>query len=250
LTKEEIISNGWLEAYITGDLSDEERTQVEHHLTDAVVFKAYLAIQKKLEAVALQGGIKPDSSAKIKTMSSLRSSTKGSFNYMMAASVSIALLASFTAFYFWQKYESVDAQLANLQSQNTELTDNVRQVTNQVDNMRQDLSVLIDPAFKRVILNTTDQSIVRQAVIYFDPSEQQVYLNTSTLPKLTEDQQYQLWALIDGQPVDSGVSELRKDEFQLMNSFEQVDAFAVTIEPKGGSTSPTLESMQVYGEVG
>ena len=101
----------------------------------------------------------------------------------------------------------------------------------------------------RIILVSTDESSARQAVIYFNPSELQVYLNSSTLPELSEDLQYQLWALIDGTPVDAGVFNLRKDEFQLMNPFDRVDAFAVTIEPKGGSTSPTLETMQVYGEV-
>jgi len=250
LNKEEIISQGWLEGYITGDLSDEERKQVEHHLTDAVVYKEYLAVQNKLESVVIQGEIKPDAQVKPQVLSSLHSAKKGSFNYMMAASISVALLASVAAFYFWQKSEAVDGQLADLQSQNTELTDNVQRVTNKMDNIRQDLSVLLNSAFARVVLNSTDESIVRKAVIYFNPSEQQVYLNSSTLSELTEGQQYQLWALIDGQPVDAGVFDVRKDEFQLMNSFEHVDAFAVTIEPKGGSTEPTLETMQVYGEVG
>ena len=102
MNKEEIIAQGWLEAYITGDLSDEERTQIEYHLTDAVVYKEYLAVQKKLESVITQSGLKPDAQVKPQVLRSVHSSKKGSFNYMMAASISVALLASVAAFYFWQ----------------------------------------------------------------------------------------------------------------------------------------------------
>ncbi|MEQ9232093.1 MAG: anti-sigma factor, partial [Cyclobacteriaceae bacterium] len=138
---------------------------------------------------------------------------------------------------------------AGLLNQNEELADNVQQVNQKMDRMKSDLTVLINPAFSRVIMNSTQDGIVQQAVIYFNPSDRQVYLNTSTLPELSEDQQYQLWALIDGQPVDAGTFDVLKDQFQQMKQFERVDAFAVTIEPKGGSEGPTLEKMQVYGEV-
>ena len=140
-------------------------------------------------------------------------------------------------------------QLLVLETQNREMADNIRQVNTRMEGMRQDLSVLINPAYTRVVMNSTQPGLVHQAVIYFNPSEQKVFLNSSTLPPLSENQQYQLWALIDGQPVDAGTFDVVQDEFQQMRSFERADAFAVTVEPKGGSTSPTLEKMQVYGEV-
>lgn len=250
MSNQEIIEQGWLEAYITDDLSSEEASMVEASLMDLDVREEYLNIQKQLERMALESGISPDQRLKIELLNTLvKKSTKRPFTYLIAASISLALLSTIAAFFFYSRYQAVDGELAELQSQNSELNNDIQTVSQEMDRMKNDLTVLINPAFTRVVMNSTQDGLVQQAVIYYNPSEQQVYLNTSTLPELTEDQQYQLWALIDGQPVDAGTFNILKDQFQLMKEFERVDAFAVTIEPKGGSENPTLEAMQVYGEV-
>jgi len=52
-------------------------------------------------------------------------------------------------------------------------------------------------------------------------------------------------------PVDAGVFDWNSEGLQKMKSIsgQAVAAFAVTIEPKGGSESPSLETMQVIGNV-
>ena len=63
------------------------------------------------------------------------------------------------------------------------------------------------------------------------------------------DKQYQLWALKDGQPIDMGVFDpvTPEDGLLEMGRVPGADAFAVTLEPRGGSANPTLEEMYVYG---
>jgi anti-sigma-K factor RskA len=71
------------------------------------------------------------------------------------------------------------------------------------------------------------------------------------MPELPSDAQYQLWALIDGKPADLGVFNTPKDKvFLKMKNTQKADAFAITIEKKGGSVSPTLVKMQSYGKKG
>ena len=250
MNSEEIISGGLLEAYITGQLSDADKAAVESSLKIPEVRIAYVEIQSKLEFMAFKAALEPGANVRTNLLSKLilKGSNKARTTYLMAASISLAILSSAAAFYFYTKYTISNEQLAQLSQQNEALTNNIQQVNQQMTSMRTDLSILINPAFTRIVMNSTQEGIVQQAVIYHNPSERKVYLNSSTLPELPEDLQYQLWALIDGQPVDAGVFISSKDTFQQMNSFEQVDAFAVTIEPKGGSKSPTLEKMQVYGE--
>lgn len=252
MNSEEIISGGLLEAYITDQLSDAERADVESSLNNPEVRKGYHEIQQKLEYMAQYAAINPASGVKTNLLSKiiLRGNNKVRTTYLLAASISMALLSTAAAFYFYTKYSASNEQLAALTQQNEVLTNNIQQVNQQMTGMRTDLSILINPAYSRIVMNSTQTGIVQQAVIYHNSSERKVYLNTSTLPELPEHLQYQLWALIDGQPVDAGVFNSSKDTFQQMNSFEQVDAFAVTIEPKGGSESATLEKMQVYGEGG
>jgi anti-sigma-K factor RskA len=70
------------------------------------------------------------------------------------------------------------------------------------------------------------------------------------LPQNDKDHQYQLWALVGGKPVDLGVFDAPADSTQMkeMKSIARADAFAVTLEPKGGSINPTMDQMVVLGK--
>jgi anti-sigma-K factor RskA len=71
------------------------------------------------------------------------------------------------------------------------------------------------------------------------------------MPKNDEAHQYQLWALVDGKPVDLGVFDSTDKTIGLkdMKSIGNAQTFAVTLEPRGGSVSPTLEKLMVIGNI-
>jgi anti-sigma-K factor RskA len=85
-------------------------------------------------------------------------------------------------------------------------------------------------------------------MVYWDKSTGQVYVYASKLPTPEAGKQYQLWALKDGKPVDAGVFDIN-GELQQMKRITEADAFAVTLEPVGGSETPTLELLYVVGGV-
>ena len=60
--------------------------------------------------------------------------------------------------------------------------------------------------------------------------------------------QYQLWAIVDGKPVDAG---LITDCIGLckMKRIDRAQAFAITLEKAGGSPTPTLTEMYVFGKI-
>ena len=90
-----------------------------------------------------------------------------------------------------------------------------------------------------------------KASVYWDSTAASVYLVVKNMPELPSDNQYQLWALIDGKPANLGVFDTPKNKVLLkMQNNQKADAFAITIEKKGGSASPTLEKMQSYGKRG
>jgi anti-sigma-K factor RskA len=70
------------------------------------------------------------------------------------------------------------------------------------------------------------------------------------MKELSRDKQYQLWAIIDGKPVDAGVFDGNVASLIKMKAITSgVTTFAVTVEPRGGKESPSLETMQVAGNV-
>ncbi|RYE01089.1 MAG: anti-sigma factor, partial [Sphingobacteriales bacterium] len=77
-----------------------------------------------------------------------------------------------------------------------------------------------------------------------------VYMMVKNLPQPAAAEQYQLWALLNGQPVDLGVFDLRQEKLLVrMKGVQAAEAFAITLEPKGGSANPTLSKMYVYGKL-
>ena len=70
------------------------------------------------------------------------------------------------------------------------------------------------------------------------------------MPMNDKEHQYQLWALVKGKPVDLGVFDKTPDSAAMkeMKPIAYADAFAVTLEPRGGSPSPTMDEMMVIGK--
>ena len=84
--------------------------------------------------------------------------------------------------------------------------------------------------------------------VFWNKNTKDVYLLANKLPQAAEGKQYQLWALVDGKPVDAGLLEDCNGVCKLKN-IPKAQAFAITLEDKGGSASPHLDQLYVIGNV-
>lgn len=256
MDKQEILNEGYLAAYLTGELPEQEAREVERHISEGTeVGREFFDLQKTLELLAFHHSMAPSAVIKRFVMQSepvmkhvTTISGGGRSTYLMAASIALAFVSVLSAFYFWIQWKETDDQLAQLTARNIELAESYHQVNQNLSDIRNDLAVLVNPEFSRIILSGTDHARESLAVIYWNPTQEEVYLNSANLAALPQNQQYQLWALIDGVPVDAGVFDATDGTFQIMKNIAKADAFAVTIEEAGGAESPTLSTMQVYGE--
>lgn len=254
-----MLSEGYLAAYITGEVSADESAQIEQLIsTDSEVAAEYLELQKTIELLAFNKSMVPSTTVKqlvmqndkvIKNVNFIDHSQRlSTTRFMMAASITFALISSIAAFYFWNQWQNTDYRLAQLTARNIELAENYNLVNQELTNIRQDLAVIISPEYQRIILQGTENAVNAKAVVYWNPTQEELFLNSSNMAGLSEGQQYQLWALVDGVPIDAGVFDASSGTFQIMKAIAEADAFAVTIEQTGGAKSPTLSTMQVYGE--
>lgn len=250
MNSKEIISSGLLEAYFTSEVTEQEKNEVETALkNDYAVREAFLEIEKTIERIAFLQAEKPSGYVKQSLLNSLvnddRRVTTHRSTYAVAASFVLAILSLVSSFYFWNQWQNTEQTLL---AENMAIASAYTEVSSELNGVREDLQVLINPAFVRIVMNGTENAPDAKAVVYWNPSRREVFLNSATLPALSADEQYQLWALIDGNPVDAGVFDANQLDFQQMKSINTADAFAVTIEPRGGSEAPTLSKLQVLGE--
>ena len=76
-------------------------------------------------------------------------------------------------------------------------------------------------------------------------------MQSMAMPLNDADHQYQLWALVNGKPVDLGVFDVNGalTGMQVMKNIGAAQTFAVTLEPKGGSVNPTMSQLMVMGNI-
>lgn len=258
------ISSGILEAYAAGVLSEPERIGVEQNLLRYPELRAELtAIEEAQEKFLMKTAVRPSVAVKEKVFAAIDSQqvsrkvvklTENSklayWKYAVAASLSLALITSYLAYDYRDKWRNTAVSLNELIAQNQQIAEDYNVVNNRIDRIENDIRVLNDPAFKRVVMTGTSNAPQAMAYVYWNKSSNEVYLSLQNMRELSKENQYQLWAIIDGKPMDAGVFDGNlAGLIKMKNIANDVAAFAVTIEPRGGKLAPSLETMQVVGNV-
>ncbi len=263
---QEYIASGVLEAYLLGQLSQEESTRVETmRVNHTEIQQEMLRIEESLELIAQKTAVTPRESVRKNIIGNIKASGHGDVNdevipmnkpnnrrltYLVAASLALALVSSAVSIKLWNQLKETEQQLNNLLAQNQQLAENFDQANYKLEQTNKDLSIIVSEKYQKVVMKSTG-SDGALASVYWSQENTNVYLSSGSLPQPPTDKQYQLWALIDGKPVDAGVFDLPDGGNLLleMKSIAAADAFAITLEPKGGSINPTLEELKVLGNV-
>jgi len=160
--------------------------------------------------------------------------------------VVLALLLIACACFFYKVY----SQNQDLQASNKELQAKFDSKDSILSKIEEEQKIISDSNSIVVNMVGTKAAPRSPANVYWDSTAAKVSLVVKNMPELASEEQYQLWALIDGKPKDLGVFDAKNNKVVLkMKDTQKADAFAITIEHKGGSVSPTLEKMQSIGKV-
>ncbi len=258
----EYISSGIVEACVLGLAGEAERAEFEqlclqypelvaarnefeeslrkNVFADAVTPPAHVK-DRFLEAIQKNPSIQSPKIIAMKESIPVR--RNGMLRFVAAASVLLLLGSIYFAYQFYTQNEQLKSSNAELQSRLNSSDSILNQIVAEQKIMK-DSNVTI------VNLVGTKTAPRSSANVYWDSTSSDVFLIVKNMPKLPSDKQYQLWALINGQPKDLGVFDVKDEKIILkMKNTQKADAFAITIEQKGGSPSPTLEKMQSLGKI-
>jgi hypothetical protein len=172
--------------------------------------------------------------------------TNSFYKYAFAACLALLLASSVALVVMYNRLQESNTQLAALQLDKQHFASRVNLVEGQ-------LQVFRDASFKFLKLKATSKAPAGAAItIAWSPAKKKVMIDMGTMdmPVNDKDHQYQLWALVAGKPVDLGVFDKDPDSTDMkeMKPIASADAFAVTLEPRGGSVSPNMDEMMVIGK--
>lgn len=185
---------------------------------------------------------------------------KGKNTLWVAASIGVLLLCSlFGNFLLYTSLKNAQKHLAeaqkrltNLESERLRIAENASFYEQKYSEVREQFKAVRDPKFKTITLAGQKVAPDSKAVVYWNPEKQIVFIDANQLPTPPRDKVYQLWSLKlePLTPKDAGIIEeyaVGEDNFFQLKNVTNAEAFAITLEPAGGSISPTLEQLYVMG---
>ena len=265
----EIISSGLLESFVLGKTNEQENAQVlAWKATYPEVAVELLAIENDLEMFDFANAVKPSENLKKNIFAGLKSETninaqplpvveitsredqvqapvvKTNF-WKYAAAASVALLITGTVVNY-NKYNTISDKLAKAESE-------IANQKQEIASLNEGVEGAANNSSQQVVLKGTPTSPTSTAKIFWVRNSGEVFVEASGLPTAPQGSQYQLWAIIDGKPVDAGMiisdKKGKKYNIQKMKSFGNAQAFAITLEKEGGSPTPTMEKMYVMSSL-
>lgn len=274
---QDYIQSGIIESYVLGMANEKEATellQLSHQYPE--IQQAIDSFEISLEANAFNNAVAAPAGIKENLLNLLKddfavplveeattpviSLQQATFNqapiksigsrlkYIAAASTILLVVSTGLNYYFYNQYQTSNKNYLALLKENISVTaDNKVYQTKMID-MYNGMQIMSDPNMIKVEMPGVPGKETSLTTVFWNKNTKDVYLLANKLPQAAEGKQYQLWALVDGKPVDAGLLEDCNGVCKLKN-IPKAQAFAITLEDKGGSASPHLDQLYVIGNV-
>lgn len=262
---EQYISSGILELYVYGALSDEESRKVTQEL------KQHPEILKEVEEIetaltqlsiavapynpeALLYSIQQKITEKQKSGVVEHPAKRKRTNLVLYIgwAASIALLIGLVSVISDRNELRESLEAAN--AQNATLEQQITDARADAEKNKQLLEVFRDKKIITVPLGGQEIAPEAYAEVHWDEKTNQVYVDAKDLPTPPEGKEYQVWSLtLDPlTPTSIGLlSNFSEDENKIfiLENPNASQAFGITLEPKGGSKTPTMEQLYTLGVI-
>lgn len=276
------IESGILELYVLDQLSELERKEVEEMGAKyPEINQEISAIEIAMEKYAFQNTVEPSEDLSVKILDKIKAiddknienieishapSTTENSNVLvlhnkirnlkisLGACASLLLVSGIILYTTNDKLKEANTRIAVLNTEKEKFANTASDIKKVNIELQQIVSISNDINWKKVKLSGTAMDPSANLLVYWNSNSEEVILDHSTLnlPVNDDEHQYQLWALVDGKPIDLGVFDVNTENKAVLLNMKQISGaqtFAVTLEKRGGSINPTLEKMVVAGNV-
>ncbi len=252
--------------------SAEENQQVEAWLFSFPELRVHLdGLEAALESYAQALAVVPATDSKDKLFARLFPDEKKTVSpviplssapvrrlnpWKWATAASVILLLGMS-WLIWSARQQSATAAKELAAANAELQRNneiVQQQNNEIKLHHHDAEVFAQASLQPIVLRKAESAPTDcVAMAYWDKKTGTLYIDPCRMPNAPAGKQYQLWAIIDGKPVDAGMIKtgtvIDRYRIQTMKTLKNATAFAVTLEKDGGSATPSMDQLYVQGAV-
>ena len=270
----EYISSGIIESYVLGLASAEEAEEFERMCAaHSEIRNAREQFEQQLEQNAISLGIVPPKKLKSLVISEIeidaqrlgtptqvatqqqplqqpklsRISTN-IWKYAAAAAVILLVGSAILNIYLMGQYRKYSREYSQLLDSQTSMLRHMTHMQVKAENYAVAMKMVHDTNMAMVKMSGVQKHWGNSATVFWDKRTKNVYLMADNLPQPPSGMQYQLWAIVNGKPVDAGLLNWENGNMMVpLTTIPSAEAFAITLEKAGGSAWPTEESMYVMG---
>ncbi|MGB5821911.1 MAG: anti-sigma factor [Saonia sp.] len=254
------IASGILELYVAGVLSEEENFEIYRYALEYPEIKLEIetieASILKLSKAAYNG---TTDFAKIENRLTLEDGKvmrlpRENIGWKAYSGWAAALLFAAGTLWFYVKNDQLKSEIKTVNEENVVMEQQILEARNTTANSQELLNIVRSSAITVVPLGGQEVAPTAYAKAYWNKEEKKVFIDALGLPEPPDGMVYQVWSLkLDPlAPTSLGLLEdFSTDEnkvFGLLNPHES-EGFGITLEPAGGSKSPTLEQLYTLGAV-
>lgn len=255
------IESGILELYVFGILSEAEMAEVSEMAQKHPEIQAeILSIEKAV--ISLSFSMSPYLSAANfdRIREQLISKHQGVVAMKPKSPIALfigwaaAIVLMIAVGYQYTQLESANDQIVTVESEKTALEKERNTLTLEKQEAEKVLAIVRDK--NNTVVELGGQAVAPEsaAKVYWNKTTQTVYVDAAGLPEPPEGMVYQVWALKLNPLTPTSIGLL--DDFKgnnaklfAVSSTGEAEAFGITLEPAGGSETPTLEQLYTLGKV-
>lgn len=169
----------------------------------------------------------------------------------IAACIILLIVSNAGVVVLWNNWKTTRSSLVELQESYKQSNLQLASLETSYRDTRRTMDVLRNPDYVKLKLAGQAISPSSEAVVHWNKNTKKVMIDMINMPPTDAAHDYQLWALVDGKPVDLGIFSASESGAKIleMKDIDHAQAFAVTLEPKGGSVNLTLEQLYLMGKI-
>ena len=257
------LDSGILELYVAGALSDAENEAVyammqkhpevlqEVLQIEAAVMKLTAAASQKDTTTMWTGirkSIQEGEAPKVIPIERSR------YNWVTYTGWAASIVLAAGLLWTLNQNQDLKSDIKMVETQQSELEFQIERSRNSLEETRTLLSVLRDSDIMQVPLEGQGDFNNTYAKVYWDKNSERVFIDAQGLPDPPRGKVYQVWSLKLSPltPTSLGtINQFTDDPNKIfeLNNPNQSEAFGITLEPEGGSESPTMNQLYTLGVV-
>jgi cell division protein FtsL len=249
------LNSDLLSRYVAGDTLPSENTEVEYFIENyPEVGEAYNTLQENLEIMARVDSVKAPKGTLDSVLKAIHDTDdtkvitlvrKQKIAWFSIAASAAAVLFAVSSYLLYTKNRLLTEENQIVVEEIFDLRSDIEKNNSKLDDLSRQFMKLNDPDAKKYVLTGNERAKDLKTVAYINPVEKTSMIDVVTLPKLPEEQYYQIWGELQDKMVNLGILDESDRKLRPIPYLEDALALSITIETKGSKTIGTKEVAEI-----